>query len=106
MIRSSEIHAYVYIKNQLQLLGWNIANPSRNELGEVYTQNECLQNELIKKYLSKDRPENVIIVRENCFLVIEAKNAHSELNKAISEAKVEGMTDVLNNLVSFKINAK
>lgn len=92
--KSSEIHAYVYIKNQLALLGWNIANPSRNELGEVYTQNECLQNEQIKKYLSKDRPENVIIVRENTYLVIEAKNAHNELNKAIIEAK--GYADKMN----------
>lgn len=87
MGQSSEIHSYVYIKNQLQILGWNIANPSRNANGEVYTQNECLQNEVLKKYLDKDRPENVIVIRENKYLVIEAKGSHKELNKAISEAK-------------------
>lgn len=87
MYKSSEVHAYTYIKNNLQLLGWNTSNPSRNLSGEVYTQNECLQNGLIKKYLEKDRPENIVIVRENKFLVIEAKSTHKDLNKAVSEAK-------------------
>lgn len=87
MAQSSEVHAYIYIKSQLQLLGWNTANPTRNTIGEVYTQNECLQNETIKKFLVNDKPENVIIVRENKHLIIEAKPTHKQLDKAITEAK-------------------
>lgn len=87
MAISSEVHAYVYIKSQLQLLGWNIANPTRNASGEVYTQNECLQNELLKTHLDKDRPENVVVIRENKYLIIESKSSHKDLNKAINEAK-------------------
>ena len=39
---SSEIHSYVYLKQELSALGWNMSNPTRNPAGQVYTQNECL----------------------------------------------------------------
>src|SRR3989344_6439472 len=87
MAISSEFHAYTYIKNELASLGWNVFNPTRRPDGEVYTQNECLQNPIIKKHFSSDRPENVVIVRDKKFWVIEAKPLHKDIDKAIDEAK-------------------
>lgn len=87
MAKSSEFHAYTYIKNELQSLGWNVFNPSRRADGEVYTQNECLQNIFIKKFLVKDRPENVVVVREKKYWIIEAKPEHKDLDRAIKEAQ-------------------
>lgn len=49
MTRNSEFNSYVYIKNELKNLGWNVRNPSRDTNGEVYTQQECLA---IKKLLN------------------------------------------------------
>lgn len=85
---SSEFHAYTYIKNELAALGWIVANPTKRADGEVYTQNECLQNPIIKSaFKSKEKPENVVVVRENRFWVIEAKPLHKDINKAVEEAK-------------------
>ena len=36
--RNSEVDAYIFIKETLESLGWNIKNPSRNAEGKVYTQ--------------------------------------------------------------------
>lgn len=87
MAISSEFHAYTYIKNELAALGWSVSNPTRRADGEVYTQNECLQNTIIKQHLTGDKPENVVIVRENKFWVIEAKPLHKDIDKAIGDAK-------------------
>jgi len=87
MAISSEFHAYTYIKNELSSLGWNVFNPTRRPDGEVYTQNECLQNMLIKKFFTGDKPENVVIVRDKKFWIIEAKPLHKDIDRAITEAK-------------------
>ncbi len=87
MAISSEFHAYRYIENELSVLGWNCFNPTRRADGEVYTQNECLQNPIIKKAFGGDKPENVVIVRDKKFWVIEAKPLHKDIEKAIEEAK-------------------
>lgn len=88
MAISSEFHAYNFIKKELESLNWKAYNPTRRDDGEVYTQNECLQNELIKKYFtSYEKPENVVIVRNNKFWVIEAKPLHKDMDRAIKEAK-------------------
>jgi type I restriction-modification system DNA methylase subunit len=84
--KNSEFNAYVYIKNELKSMGWNTRNPERDPNGEVYTQQECLDNPEIKDYLSKQRPENVIKVRENIFWVIEAKSSIEKLEIAFDEA--------------------
>lgn len=86
-IRESEFRAYNYIKEQLKLLGWDIRNPSRNPEGEVYTQQECLDNSEIKKGLGKNRPENVIKLSERFYWIIEAKSEHSKLQQALNEAQ-------------------
>ena len=85
--RNSEVRAYIYIKEQLKLLGWDTRNPSRHPDGEVYTQQECLSHPEIKKGLQSDRPENVIKLSDKYYWVIEAKANHNELHKALNEAK-------------------
>jgi len=87
MAISSEFHAYTYIKNELASLGWIVANPTKRAGGEVYTQNECLQNSIIKQFFSGDRPENVVVVREKKFWIIEAKPSHKDIDTAVQEAK-------------------
>ena len=94
--KSSEVHAYVYIKEQLRILGWDVRNPSKAPEGEVYTQNECLQHPEIKKCLLLDRPENVIKLSEYQYWIIEAKPSHEQLDSALEEAKT----------YSDKINSK
>jgi type I restriction enzyme M protein len=94
VIKSSEVHAYIHIKERLEELGWNVSNPERNAAGQVYTQHECLKNDLIKKYLVRDVPENVVVVRENRFMVLEAKSEHKDLDKAKKE--VIGYADKMN----------
>lgn len=85
-MKSSEVHAYIHIKERLEELGWNISNPERNAAGQVYTQHECQKNPIIKKYLDRDVPENVVVVRANKFMVMEAKSEHKNLDQAKKEA--------------------
>ena len=84
---SSEVHAYVYIKENLKLLGWDIRNPARYPSGQVYTQNECLNHPAIKDALVLDRPENVVKITETVHWVIEAKASHKALAQAVKEAE-------------------
>jgi type I restriction-modification system DNA methylase subunit len=86
MARNSEFNSYVYIKNELKNLGWNTHNPNRDPSGEVYTQQECLDNKEIREFLKRQRPENVVKVRENIFWIIEAKSNLDNLGKAYGEA--------------------
>jgi type I restriction-modification system DNA methylase subunit len=87
MPRDSEFSSYVFIKNDLRALKWNTANPNRNPNGQVYTQQECLDNPEIEPYLVRQRPEYVVKVREDVFWVIEAKATHAQLAQAFDEAK-------------------
>lgn len=84
--RNSEFNSYVYIRNDLEKLKWNIRNPERDPRGQVYTQQECLDNLLIGPYLGKQKPEYVVKVRENVFWIIEAKATHQQLDQAFNEA--------------------
>jgi len=86
MARNSEFNSYTYIKNDLKELGWNTKNPNRDPLGEVYTQQECLDHPEIGPQLGRQKPEYVIKVRENAFWVIEAKGTHNQLDQAFNEA--------------------
>ena len=85
--KDSEFRAYVFIENSLKELGWNVKNPNRYADGEVYTQGECLNNELIKKHLKTLKPENIVIVKNNTFWVVEAKSEHKQIEQAIKECK-------------------
>ncbi len=85
--KSSEVDAYVFIKDRLKILGWDTRNPSRVPGGQVWTQSECLAHPEIKKTLGLQKPENIVRVRESVLWVIEAKRSHKQLDQAITEAE-------------------
>ena len=85
--KATEVDAYIFIKSKLAQLGWNSRNPERNAEGQVWTQNECLSNPHLKRYLGADRPENVVKVSESVFWVIEAKRSHRQIDQAVKEAR-------------------
>jgi type I restriction enzyme M protein len=85
--RKTEVDAYVFIKETLKELGWDVRNPARSSDGKVYTQNECLEHPIIRLALNKDRPENVVKIADATFWVIEAKSDQRKLAQAISEAE-------------------
>jgi hypothetical protein len=85
--RSTEVDAYIFIKDTLKELGWDTRNPHRNSMGAVYTQNECLEDPTIKAALDKDRPENIVKISTSQYWVIEAKREQKWLSSAISEAE-------------------
>jgi hypothetical protein len=58
---NSEVDAYSYIKEQLELLGWVVKNPARVPRGEVYKQNEALSNKYLKKALVVSFPATLDI---------------------------------------------
>lgn len=84
--RISEFTSYIFIKNELKTIGWNTKNPGRNTDGEVYTQQECHDNENIRFYLEKTRPEYLVKINEDTFYAIEAKPTIEDIDKAYSEA--------------------
>ena len=85
--RNSEVDAYIFIKETLENLSWNIKNPSRSDDGQVYTQGECLTHPEIKKGLGQTKPENIVKLSETKFWVLESKKEHKQLQQAINEAK-------------------
>lgn len=85
--KNTEVDAYIFIKENLKNIGWDVRNPSRNPSGEVYTQNECLSHPEIKKFLVNLKPENVVKLSEKYYWVIEAKREHQQLDQALSEAE-------------------
>lgn len=84
--KNSEFQSYVYIKNELKELGWNVKNPNKDPSGQLYTQHECLGHPEIKSMLGKLTPEYIVKLREDSFWVIEAKPSHDETNQAYEEA--------------------
>jgi len=85
--RDSEVEAYIFIRDKLEELGWNPKNPARSPDGEVYTQNQVLENLTLQRALGQDRPENVVKLTGTKYWVIEAKNRREKLDQAVSEAK-------------------
>jgi type I restriction-modification system DNA methylase subunit len=84
---STEVDAYIFIKEQLRKQGWDARNPSRVAGGQVWTQTECLAHPEIKTHFVLDHPENVVKVTEKVLWVIEAKRTHKEIEKAVGEAE-------------------
>ena len=84
---ATEVDAYIFIKRKLAALGWNTRNPELNDEGQVWTQNQCLSNNYLKKYLGMDRPENIVKITENVLWVIEAKRSHGQMNSAVGDAQ-------------------
>ena len=83
----SEVDAYIYTRKELKELGWDIRNPAKNPKGQVYTQNQCLADPEIKRWLDKKRPEYMVKVNETTLWVIEAKSKRTLINKALNEAE-------------------
>lgn len=96
------MHAYAFIKEDLRALGWIVKNPLRFQGGQVYTQNECLEDTELKKYLVQDRPENIVKVSESNYYIIEAKSTKDKINQAIKEA--EDYAEKINKGKSIKIS--
>ena len=86
MPRTSEVHAYGFIKDNLKILGWIVKNPARHPDGQVYTQQECLEDGRIAEKLGAKHPENIVKLRENEFYVIEAKPERHEVDIAVNQA--------------------
>ena len=86
MPRASEFASYVFIKNDLSNLSWNTRNPNRNPDGQLYTQQECLDNPEIAAGLGRQKPEYVSKVKEDAFWVVEAKNTLDKIDVAYREA--------------------
>jgi len=84
---SSEVDAYIFIKENLKAVGWDVRNPARHPGGQVYTQSECLSHPEMKRYLGLQKPENVVKVSDSILWVIEAKRDQSQLDQALSEAE-------------------
>lgn len=89
-IKKSEYRSYAWIKSELQKAGWNIKNPYMDAGGEVYYQQECLNDPEIHKVLGRQRPEFVVKLNETDYWIIEAKGDVLDLEKAFSEAKAYG----------------
>lgn len=85
--RDTEVDAYVFIKENLRILGWDTRNPARVASGQVWTQNECLAHPEIKRCFGLDRPEAVVRVSETELWMLEAKRSHSQLAQATKEAQ-------------------
>lgn len=86
MPRNSEFTSYIFIRNDLEKLNWNVRNPERDPMGQVYTQQECLDNVLMGPYLGRQRPEYVVKIKEDVFWIIEAKAQHTQIEQAFDEA--------------------
>lgn len=83
----SEVDAYLFIKENLKILGWDVRNPARNPAGQVYTQNECFAHAAFKDALNLDRPENIIKVTDTIYWIVEAKRSQKQIDQAVSEAE-------------------
>jgi len=97
----TEVDCYIFIKERLKELGWDTRNPEQFPEGQVWTQNECLSNPEIKRYLIRDKPENIVKVSESVLWVIEGKSKQSLLEQAVEEAKSYAAT--LNYGVRFQV---
>lgn len=100
--RTSEVHAYIFIKQHLTDIGWNTRNPLRTKDGQVFTQGECLEDERICEMLRMSKPENIVKLSETEYYVIEAKANRKQILQAIHEAEKD-YADVINNSRHIKV---
>lgn len=81
----SEFRLYGFILDALGEMGWDRRPPYRG--GQVFTQSEALRDEGLKIALGQDRPENVVVVGEGEYWVIEAKSDPRDISLAVQEAQ-------------------
>lgn len=94
--RDSEVEAYIFIRDKLEELGWNPANPARSPAGEVYTQNQALENLALQEALGQDRPENIVKISDTKYWVIESKNRREKMDQAVKEG-IEQYAEPIND---------
>lgn len=82
----TEVEAYGFIRDRLHDLGWLVKNPTSGTGGQVWTQNQCLAEEEIRRALGLKRPENIVKVSESYLWIIEAKSSRRQLETALNEA--------------------
>jgi type I restriction enzyme M protein len=85
-VTATEVEAYDYIRRQLRGLGWVVKSPSLGGGGQVWTQNQCLNDPDIKGALGQIRPENIVKLSERFLWIIEAKATRKQLPVAVDEA--------------------
>jgi type I restriction-modification system DNA methylase subunit len=85
--RTSEVDAYLFIKEDLKNLGWDVKNPLRSKRGQVFTQGECLDEPRIQEQLGQLKPENTVKVTDTEYYVIEAKADKKKIEKAVKGAE-------------------
>jgi type I restriction enzyme M protein len=85
--RNSEVHAYGFIKDNLKQLGFVVKNPNRNPDGQVYTQQECLDNPRISERLARNHPEYIVKLTETDLYIIEAKPHKEQIEEALIQAE-------------------
>ena len=90
MVEDSEFRTYEYIRKVLKSLGWDTRNPATKG-GDVYTQREFYRHDsLLTEALGKKAPENIVAIQGDgglLYWIVEAKRAHRERLKALSEAQ-------------------
>jgi type I restriction-modification system DNA methylase subunit len=80
MTHVTEVHAYTFILKELtEKKGW--------KKEQIYTQNECQNNRLLKERLGKETPENIVEISPTQFYVIESKSTRPMLKQAVEEAR-------------------
>jgi len=85
--RRSEVDAYIFVKDDLKNRGWICRNPTRTRDGQVWTQNECLDEPRIAEQLGLARPEYTIKISDTELYIIEAKPFRNQLEQAVQEAE-------------------
>lgn len=85
--RRTEVDTYVFIREDLKRFGWVPKNPLRTKDGQVFTQQECLDEPRICEQLGASRPENIVKVTDTEYYVIEGKAFKVQLNQAVKEAE-------------------
>ena len=69
-------------------LGWKTGNPATSPSGQVYAQGEFYHHDsLLTEALGKKAPENIVVISDRIYGIVEAKAKHSDLNKALKEAR-------------------
>ena len=77
-ISPSEVHAYVYIiKELIEKKDW--------KKSQIYTQQECLRDPEIRKYLVKIKPENILF---ECLVSIINRSTLQEPYKKVFYIKL------------------
>lgn len=94
MVHETEVHAYVHIKKELlEKKGW--------KKRQVYTQNEIRRIKPIVEQLGQTTPENIVMITETKYYVIESKSKQNKLHEAITEAQKD-YGDKINNSKEIK----